>query len=248
MNFPVLTVITFTPAVAAIIILLIPADRKSEVRVVALAAGVLALLLSLWVYASYNQAAAGYQFVEEYPWVPQFGISYHVGVDGLSLPLVLLTSIVMVTGVLISWGIDDRPREFFAFLFLLATGVFGVFVALDLFHLFFFYEIAVFPMYLLIAIWGWVKTREYAAMKLTLYLFIGSVIALIGALEMFVAVRNFTGQSTFNMLTISQAQQAGAFSFNVVIPNPFNGLPLLTTSFQKLVFPFVFFEIGRAHV
>jgi NADH-quinone oxidoreductase subunit M len=137
--------------------------------------------------------------------------------------------------------VEDRPREFFAFLFLLATGVFGMFVALDLFHLFFFYEIAVFPMYLLIAIWGWVKTREYAAMKLTLYLFIGSVIALIGALAIFFAVRNFTGQSTFNMLTISQAQQAGAFNFNVVIPNPFGGAPLLTTSFQKFVFPFVFF-------
>jgi NADH-quinone oxidoreductase subunit M len=241
MNFPFLTVITFIPAVAAVVILLIPADRKTEVRVVALSAGVLATLLSLWVYFSYNQATAGYQFIEEYPWVPQFGISYHVGVDGLSLPLVLLTSLVMVTGVLISWGIDDRPREFFAFLFILATGVFGVFVALDLFHLLFFYEIAVFPMYLLIAIWGWVKTREYAAMKLTLYLFIGSVIALIGALAMFVAVRNFTGQSTFNMLAISQAQQAGAFNFNVAIPNPFNGAPWLTTSFQKLVFPFVFF-------
>src|SRR5258708_31368114 len=98
MTFPVLTVITFIPAVAAIIILMIPADRKSEVRVVALAAGVLATLLSLWVYISYNQAAAGYQFVEQYPWVPQFGISYHVGVDGLSLPLVLLTSMWMVTG------------------------------------------------------------------------------------------------------------------------------------------------------
>ena len=93
----------------------------------------------------------------------------------------LLTGIVMFTGVLISWGLDDRPREFFAFLFILATGVFGVFVALDLFMLFFFYEIAVFPMYLLIAIWGWKETREYAAMKLTLYLFIGSVIALVGA-------------------------------------------------------------------
>jgi hypothetical protein len=91
----------------------------------------------------------------------------------------------MFTGVLISWNIDDRPREFFAFLFILATGVFGVFVTLDLFMLFFFYEIAVFPMYLLIAIWGWKVTREYAAMKLTLYLFIGSVIALVGALAMY---------------------------------------------------------------
>ena len=138
---------------------------------------------------------AGYQFIETYNWLPALGISLQFGVDGMSAPLVLLTGIVMFTGVLISWGnydeahlsagIQDRPREFFAFLFLLAGGVFGVFVSLDLFMLFFFYEIAVFPMYLLIAIWGWVKTREYAAMKLTLYLFIGSVVALVGALAMY---------------------------------------------------------------
>ena len=112
----------------------------------------------------------------------------------MSTPLVLLTGVVMFTGVLISWGdddkhvmagIQDRPREFFAFLFILAWGVFGVFVSLDLFMLFFFYEIAVFPMYLLIAIWGWVVTREYAAMKLTLYLFLGSVISLVGVLAMY---------------------------------------------------------------
>ena len=174
--------------------------------------------------------------------MPQFGISYHVGVDGLSLPLVLLTSLVMVTGVLISWGVEDRPREFFAFLFILATGVFGVFVALDLFHLFFFYEIAVFPMYLLIAIWGWVKTREYAAMKLTLYLFIGSVIALVGGAGHVRRRAQFHRRRARSICsTISQAQQAGAFNFNVVIPNPFTGAPLLTTSFQKFVFPFVFF-------
>src|SRR6185436_17742025 len=155
------------------------------VRVVALAAGLFATLLSLFAYFGYNQALGGYHYMERYEWIPQFGITYFIGGDGLSLPLVLLTAVVMLTGVLISWGVDDRPREFFAFLFILATGVFGVFVALDLFHLFFFYEIAVFPMYLLIAIWGWAKTREYAAMKLTLYLFIGSVISLVGALAMY---------------------------------------------------------------
>jgi NADH-quinone oxidoreductase subunit M len=241
MNFPFLTVITFTPMIAAVLIFLIPGERKTEIRVTALAAGVFATLLSIYTYFAYDQSAGGYQFVERYNWVPQFGITYYVGADGLSLPLVLLTAVVMLTGVLISWGIDDRPREFFGFLFVLATGVFGVFVALDLFHLFFFYEIAVFPMYLLIAIWGWVKTREYAAMKLTLYLFIGSVVSLVGALAMFVAVRNFTGQSTFDMLAISQAEQAGAFDFNVVLNNPFTGGAWLVTSFQKVAFPFVFF-------
>jgi len=241
MTFPILSVITFTPLAAGLLILLIPAERKTEVRMVALAAGLFATLLSLFAYFGYDQALGGYQYMERYAWIPQFGITYFVGGDGLSLPLVLLTAVVMLTGVLISWGVDDRPREFFAFLFILATGVFGVFVALDLFHLFFFYEIAVFPMYLLIAIWGWVKTREYAAMKLTLYLFIGSVIALVGALAMFYAVRNFTGESTFDMLAISAAQQAGAFDFNVVLNNPFTGLPWLVTNFQKMAFPFVFF-------
>ena len=217
MSFPFLSVITFTPLVAALIIMMIPAERKTEVRVTALAAGGFATLLSLYVYFAYDQALGGYQFVEKMPWVAQFGIDYHVGVDGMSLPLVLLTAVVMLTGVLISWGLDDRPREFFAFLFVLATGVFGVFVALDLFHLLFFYEIAVFPMYLLIAIWGWVKTREYAAMKLTLYLFIGSVISLVGVLAMYFA----SGLGTFDMLVLEKAN--------------------FSTEFQRLWFPAVFF-------
>lgn len=201
MTFPILSVIIFSPIVGALILLLMPAERKTEIRVVALMTATFALILSFWVYLNYDQVAAGYQFIEKYAWMPQLGISLHLGVDGISTPLLLLTGVVMFTGVIISWGIDDRPREFFAFLFLLASGVFGVFVALDLFMLFFFYEIAVFPMYLLIAIWGWVKTREYAAMKLTLYLFIGSVVALVGALAMYFA----SGLETFNMLVLETA-------------------------------------------
>ncbi len=207
MTFPILSVIIFSPIVAALILLMMPADRKTEIRVVALMTAAFALILSLWVYLNYDQAAAGYQFIEKYDWMPQLGISLHLGVDGISTPLLLLTGVVMFTGVIISWGIEDRPREFFAFLFLLASGVFGVFVALDLFMLFFFYEIAVFPMYLLIAIWGWVKTREYAAMKLTLYLFIGSVVALIGALAMYFN----SGSGTFNMLVLETANFSPEF-------------------------------------
>lgn len=216
MQFPILSVIVFTPIVAGMLILLIPADRKDETRVAALATATFALLLSIWAYFSYNVQTAGYQFVEQYNWLPTLGVSYKVGMDGMNAPLVLLTGIVMFTGVLISWKIDDRPREFFAFLFILATGVFGVFVSLDLFMLFFFYEIAVFPMYLLISIWGWKVTREYAAMKLTLYLFIGSVIALIGALAMYF----FSGLRTFDMI----AMEAANFD----------------PQFQIIVFPFVF--------
>jgi NADH-quinone oxidoreductase subunit M len=217
MQFPILSVIVLTPAITGLIILLIPSEKKAEIRVTALAASALAMLLSVWVYFAYDISAGGYQFVEKYDWLPSLGISYHLGIDGISAPLVLLTGIVMFTGVLISWGIDDRPREFFALLFILATGVFGVFVALDLFGLFFFYEIAVFPMYLLIAIWGWKVTREYAAMKLTLYLFIGSVIALVGALAIYFA----SGFNTFDMLVLEQAN--------------------FSSEFQRFWFPFVFF-------
>jgi len=205
MTFPILSIIVFTPIVAGMLILLFPAERKTEVRVTALAAATFALILSIWVYFHYDSVAAGYQFQEAYSWLPALGIGYHVGVDGMSTPLVLLTGVVMFTGVLISWGIEDRPREFFAFLFILASGVFGVFVSLDLFQLFFFYEIAVFPMFLLIAIWGWIKTREYAAMKLTLYLFIGSVVALVGALAMYWVAYQNTGVLSFDMLQLEQA-------------------------------------------
>jgi NADH-quinone oxidoreductase subunit M len=207
MHFPFLSVIVFTPLVAALIILLYKPQQKKAIRITALSAAVFALAMSLWVYFTYDKAMAGYQFIEKYNWMPMLGISLHFGVDGMSAPLVLLTGIVMVTGVMISWGVEDRPREFFAFLFILASGVFGVFASLDLFMLFFFYEIAVFPMYLLIAIWGWIKTREYAAMKLTLYLFIGSVVSMIGALVMYWT----SGLHTFDMLVLETAKFSPTF-------------------------------------
>jgi NADH-quinone oxidoreductase subunit M len=207
MQFPFLSIIVFTPMIAALVILLYKPEQKKAIRWTALAAGLFALALSAWVYFTYDKGVAGYQFIEKYEWMPILGISLHFGVDGMSVPLILLTGIVMVTGVMISWSIDDRPREFFAFLFILASGVFGVFASLDLFMLFFFYEIAVFPMYLLIVIWGWIKTREYAAMKLTLYLFIGSVISLIGALVMYWT----SGQQTFDMLVLETVKFTPAF-------------------------------------
>ena len=217
MEVPILSIVVFTPILFGVVLFFFPAERHREIRIFALAGATIALILSLWAYFTYDQAIGGYQLVERYSWVPRLGISYHVGVDGMNAPLVLLTGIVMFTGVLISWGIDDRPREFFGFLFILATGVFGVFVSLDLFQLFFFYEIAVFPMYLLIAIWGWKVTREYAAMKLTLYLFVGSVIAIVGGLAMYFA----SGAHSFSLFALEGA------SFSV--------------DFQRFWFPFVFF-------
>jgi NADH-quinone oxidoreductase subunit M len=192
MEFPFLSIITLSPIVAAVIILLLPKERGENARMLGLAAMILGLILSAYVYFTYNiDAAAGQtwrntlQFVEEANWLPSLGIGYILGVDGLSATLVFLTAIVGLGGVFISWSIEDRPREFYAFFMLLVAGVHGVFVSVDGFLLFFFYELAVLPMYVMIVIWGWAKTREYAAMKLTLYLLIGSFISFIAFLVLY---------------------------------------------------------------
>ena len=199
--FPVLSIITLTPVAGALLILLLPKTAKQEARLIAAAATGFSLLLALLVYANYDVAFANsaqsvremFQFQENTSWVAALGINYHLGVDGISAPMVLLTGLASFAGVLISWGIDDRPREFMAFFLLLVAGVYGVFVAMDLFVLFFFYELAIFPMYLLIATWGWKDLREYASMKLTLYILVGSVIALVGVLAMYCVAGDATG-------------------------------------------------------
>jgi len=217
MQFPLLSVIIFIPLLAGLAILLFPADRREWIRGTALGAAGVTLLLTFILYLSYDTTQAGYQFLEELPWVPALGISYHMGVDGISVPLVLLAGIVLFCGVLISWNVEERPREFFAFLLFLATSVLGVFCSLDLFQLFFFFELAVFPKYLMIINWGYAKTREYGAMKLTLYLFVGSMISLLGALAIYFG----SSLHTFDLLALEKA----GFS----------------TAFQRIWFPVVFF-------
>jgi NADH-quinone oxidoreductase subunit M len=221
MEFPFLSVITLSPIVAAIIILMLPKERGENARMLALATAVFGLILSLYVYIFYNQNlpapgtswADTLMFVEEHNWIPGLGIGYLLGVDGLSATLVLLTAIVGVGGVLISWGIDDRPREFFAFFMLLVAGVHGVFVAVDGFLLFFFYELAVLPMYVMIVIWGWKERREYAAMKLTLYLLIGSFISFIAFLVLYFNLPSLGVEPTFDLRVWSEL----TFPFNLQV-------------------------------
>lgn len=221
MQFPLLSIIIFLPLVAGLAILAMPANRRDWIRWTALGAALITLVLTVVMYFSYNSAAAGYQFVEgPYPWIPQLGISYYLGIDGISAPLMLLGSLVVTFGIMVSWNIEERPREFFSFLLFLGTSVLGVFCSLDVFLLFFFFEIAVFPKYLMIANWGYPKTRDYGAMKLTLYLFIGSVVAMVGVLAMAYSTYLRTGTPTFNMLELEKAG--------------------FTVDFQRLWFPFVF--------
>jgi NADH-quinone oxidoreductase subunit M len=222
MQFPFLSVIIFTPLVAGLVILLLPANYPRLMRYLALIAASLSLAFAIYIYFSYHIAAAGYQFIEKAAWLPALGISYYLGVDGISTPLVLLGGVVLLCGVLISWRIEDRPREFYAFLMFLGTSVLGVFCSLDLFELFFFFEIAVFPKYLMITVWGYPKTREYGSMKLTLYLFIGSVVSLVGALAMYSA----SGLHTFDMVALEKAGYSLVFQ-RIWFPVVFLGFAIL---------------------
>ena len=234
LQFPFLSIITLSPIVAAIIILMLPKERGENARMLALAAMIIGLILSAYVYFSYNAAipVAGTQwaetlrFEEAHAWIPSIGINYYLGVDGLSATLVFLTAIVGLGGTLISWGISDRPREFFAFFMLLVAGVHGVFVAVDAFLLFFFYELAVLPMYVMIVIWGWKERREYAAMKLTLYLLIGSFISFIAFLVLYFQLP----EPTFDLRVWAEADFATSLQIAWFLPL-FLGFAVLAGTF-----------------
>ncbi|MBI4593493.1 MAG: NADH-quinone oxidoreductase subunit M [Candidatus Rokubacteria bacterium] len=216
---PVLSVITWAPFVGALLIMFTARHHPLAVRLIATVTVGISAALSLWVYVAYDREAAGFQFYEKLPLVPPLGISYEVGVDGMSLLMVLLTSVIIFAGVFASWTVAVRSQEFYALLLALVTGVYGVFVSLDLFVLFLFYELAVLPMYLLIGIWGstgevrprgifaWayretgVGTKEYAAMKLTLYLLFGSAFILVGIFALYVSA----GTSSFSFLELETA-------------------------------------------
>ena len=144
----ILSATFWTCLTGAILLFFVKKEDHQAIKRVAVLTGSVCLLLSLAAYFGYDLRAGGMQGVLKRPWIPELGIDFHVGADGISLPLVLLTGFIFFTGVLISWNIKDRPKEFFILFLTLVAGVFGVFVSLDLFLLFVFYELAVLPMYL----------------------------------------------------------------------------------------------------
>jgi len=207
-----LTIILLAPLAAALLIMLVPRRNLLAIRLLAAVAASLDLVLSCWLCYDYlSRHLRGIHFVDRIQWVPAAGISYFVAADGISLSLVLLTALVIFCGVFASWTIAHRTKEFYCLLLLLVTGVFGVFISQDLFFFFLFYEIAVLPMYLLIGIWG-TGPKEYSAMKLTLYLLVGSAFMLVGILGMYFAAALPPGVSrTFDLTVLSQAGYARSF-------------------------------------
>jgi len=220
-----LSLILFSPIVGAVALIFVSNQKPLLVRGIAVVSSGVSFLLSFYLLYAFDYEKGGFQFLQQYVWTDVLGISFFLGVDGIAVPLVLASSILLFTGVFISWHIKDRAKEFYIFLLVLASATIGVYVSLDLFFLYFFYEMSVLPMYLLIGVWGshtkgylemkdkdkrdsvsflfnfTSNSKEYAAMKLTLFLSFGAVVALLGIFLIYIS----SGLNTFNILELEAA-------------------------------------------
>ncbi len=180
----ILFVTILLPFCAGLLLALFPRDRHREIRAFSTLIGAALAVLSAVIFSMYDYEEGGYQFTDSFQWLDApMNISLSLGLDGISAPMVLLTGIVVLAATMVSWNIQHRPRDFFVLMMMLVAGVYGVFVVRDLFFLFFFYELAVLPMYLLIGVWGsssdfgtFLRPKEYGALKLVLFLVAGSVL------------------------------------------------------------------------
>ena len=184
MNFNYLSWIIFLPAAGAILIAFLPAISEWAIKRIAGVVTLASLVLSIFAFINFDRLLGVIQFEENFSWIPAINAHYHLGVDGLSLPLVVLMTLLGFLVVLISWKIDLRPREYFAWLLLLETSILGVFCSLDLLLFFLFWEIEVIPMYFLISIWG-TGRKEYSATKYVVYTLFGSAMMLAGILSLY---------------------------------------------------------------
>src|SRR3954466_4735543 len=201
-----LSTIVFLPLVGAILVLLLggrgdPADRGPIVRYAALAVSLLSFASTLWLWIRFNPSTADFQFVEQHAWLPQFGISYHLGVDGISLFLLVLTGFLTPLALLASWKSVHRNVKLFSFFMLvLETAMLGVFVSLDLFLFYIFWDAVLIPMYFLIGVWGYDR-RIYAAVKFILYTMVGSILMLVAIIGLSYS-GGTSGAQTFDLMQL----------------------------------------------
>ena len=198
---PILTIVTFLPLLGAIALLFINGEKQERIKRVALAIAVVDFIISLPLFILFKSDTSDFQFVQNVPWIKEFGISYHVGIDGISLFLFLLTSFLSLICILASWNIKDRIKEYMIAMLILQTGMLGVFISLDLFLFYMFWELMLIPMYLIIGVWGGPR-RIYATIKFFVYTMAGSVLMLIAILFLYFMHYNATGEYTFDLLKI----------------------------------------------
>ena len=198
MDFNILTLITFIPLAGAIILALVPKKVEKSAKFIALITSLVILGLAVYLWAIFDPSVPTMQFEEKYQWIANVNVYYHLGVDGISMPMVFLTALLTVLGVLVSWNITNKPKAFFALLLLLEVGMVGVFLSLDFILFYVFWELVLLPMYFLIGIWGG-SNRLYAAIKFFIYTLLGSVLMLVGILMIYFN----SGLGTFDMLELT---------------------------------------------
>jgi len=204
----ILTYMTFIPLVGMFVVMAMPRDSHQLIRVTALAFTIPPLLMALWLYANFDRSTADIQYMVRYPWISSFNIQYIMGIDGLSVTMVLLTALLCPICILASWGIEKGVKGYFMLFLLLDTGMMGVFCALDFFLFYIFWEVMLLPMYFLIGIWGGPR-REYAAIKFFLYTLLGSVLMLIAMLGLYF----YNEPHTFDMLVLMERSGTYARTF-----------------------------------
>ena len=197
-----ISIVVGFPLVGGLLILLLPKKNAWAIRITALTISVVEFALSLPLFFRFDPADAGMQFVEHAPWIKSLTINYSVGIDGLSLFLVVLTTVLIPFAVLASWSVTSRLKEYFLLLLVLETGMIGVFVSLDLILFYVFWEVMLIPMYLLIGVWGHDR-RIYASIKFILYTMLGSLLMLVAILWVYFS----TG--TFSIVTLYMMRSAG---------------------------------------
>src|SRR5690348_17180822 len=243
--------ILFAPFAGALALIFVSNRQPLLVRSIATSAAFVSLIASLYLFYAYDPVKGGYQFVQKLEWSRQLGIALHLGVDGIGTPLVLASSILLFAGIFVSWHIKDRVKEFYIWLLILAAATIGVFMSLDLFFLYFFYEMSVIPMYLLLGMWGshtkkylemtdpeglkqrdsvgfifnfGANSKEYAAMKLVLFLSAWAVVALMGILLIY----KYSGLNTFDILQLREHAKL-------------MNIPVLGTTLDKIIWVLIFF-------
>ena len=193
--------ILWTPVLGIIGIFLIPAKAHNTIRFWSLFVTATTLVLTVLLYCQFDQTTPGMQeyFNIKFPWIEQFHINYFLGVDGISLPMILLTGLLFFLCILSSWTIEKSVKSYFALFLMLEASVFGVFMALDFFLFYVFWEVMLIPMFFLIGVWGG-ENREYAAVKFFLYTFAGSVLMLVGLIALYFA--SGSSSESFNILAL----------------------------------------------
>ena len=224
-----LTLITFIPLVGATLVLALPSSQKQAIKVSALISTLIPLILSVLLYQSFNLTTSDMQFAEHFSWIPSFNIYYYLGIDGLSLPMVLLTCLLCTLCIVASWNIKEGLKGYMSLFLLLETGMLGVFLSLDFFLFFVFWEVMLLPMYFLIGIWGGPK-KEYAAIKFFLYTLLGSVLIFVAMIAFYLS----SEPHTFNLLELTKPEmlKGGAVSLF--------GLSLSFQAFKVLLWVFLF--------